>query len=166
MRARRVLKPGAAPARVLKFLRRNPDARSAEMARVLGIKLSTIEMALTRLVQMGVYQRPKRAPRMAKPKEPELSPGESLERVRAQFSAAAAIGPSLRCESQPEVHPTGTPFVVVDGVMRAGSEAVQVFGISGAHVRAPDYSHHQGTTNTPSPAHPWGFANCRTKPGG
>lgn len=159
MHARRVLKPGAAPARVLKFLRRNPNARSDDMARVLRIKRSTVEMAITRLVQMGAYQRPPRRPRQAKPRQPALSPDESLELARAKFSAAAAIGPSLRCESRAEVHPTGTPFVVVDGVMRAGSEAVQVFGISGAHVEAPDYSHHQGTTNTPSSAHPWGFAN-------
>lgn len=154
------LMPGAAPARVLKFLRRNHFGRPTDIARVLGIKRSTVEMAITRLVQMGLYKRPKRAPRQAKPKQPALSPTESLRLAREQFTVAAALGPSLRPDSVPEVHPTGTPFVVVDGVMRASSRgcAVQSFAIAGTQVRASEYSH-LGNVNTPSSSHPWGFGN-------
>jgi len=153
--------PGAAPARVLKFVRRNPKARPIEIAVVLGIKRSTVEMAICRLVQMSLYRRPERARPLAKPRQPAPSRPESRSIARAQFTASATVGPSLRPESVPDVHPTGTPFVVVDGAIRPSSRgcAVQAFAIAGAHVgESPEFSH-QGNVNAPGTSHPWSFRN-------
>lgn len=137
-----------------------------EIAIALGIKRSTTEMAITRLVQMGLHERPRYVPREAKPKQPALSPTESFKLNRAQFSAAAAAGPALTLNSDPQVHPTGTPFRIVDGVMRASSGAVEALVICGQSVRS-DLSHHQGTSNSPGAAHPWAWgASNRPKQGG
>ena len=157
---RRTLIPGAAPARVLKFVRRNPKARPIEISVVLGLARHTVEMAICRLVQMSLYRRPARAPRLVKPKQPPPSRPESRRIARAQFTAAATVGPSLRPESAPEVHPTGTPFVVVDGAIRPSSRgcAVRAFAIAGAHVGESEFSH-QGNANTPSTSHTRSFGN-------
>lgn len=127
-----------------------------EIAIALGIKRSTTEMAITRLVQMGLHERPKRTPREAKPKQPALSPTESFRLNRAQFSAAAAAGPALTLNSDPQVHPTGTPFAVVNGVMRASSGAVQAWGISGPRLSSSEHQS-RGNAQLPGASHPWGF---------
>lgn len=159
------LRPGAGPARVLKFVRRYPKARPIEISLALGIKLGAVEMAICRLVQMNLYWRPKRAPRQVKPKQSSPSPTESLRAARAQFTAAASIGPSLRLTSAPDVHPTGTPFVVVDGAIRPTSRgcAVQAFAIAGAPAAAAEHSHH-GNVVTPGASHPWGYLTNFGKP--
>lgn len=155
-RRSRYLEPGRAPARVLKFLKRNPGMHAAEIGRALGIKFSTVAMAMTRLVQLGMYERPPHAVRQAKPGKSAPSPTESLRRAREQFSAAAGLGPTLLPESEPVVHPTGTPYVVLDGVIRASSGAVQAFTNVGAAAKSAEYSH-QGTVNVPHSNHPWNF---------
>ena len=138
--SQRSLKPGAAPARVLKYFKRHPKARPVEITLALGIKRPTVEMAISRLVQLGLHVRPLRAPREVKPMQSAASPTESLRLARAQFSAAAAIGPALTMtSSRAVVHPTGTP------IQSAG--AVQVFGVSG-----PQYSG--------APGQSWNFSSC------
>ena len=161
---RKGLVPGAAPARVLKFVRRNPGTRPLDICASLGIKRSTVEMAICRLVQMKLYVRPVRMPRQVKPKQSSPSPTESLRIARAEFSATASIGPSLLSTSAPDAHPTGMRFSVVDGAMRTSSGAVQAFAIAGPDIRAPEYpGNHVGH----APQSPWssGFGYLGTKRG-
>lgn len=162
LKPRRGLIPGAAPARVLKFVRRNPKARPTEISVVLGIKRSTVEMAICRLVQMKLYRRPARVPRELKPKESSPSPTESMRIARGQFTAAAAIGPSLRATSAPCIHPTGSdPFHVL---AIASATAAPVEAIRSGAGYTPFRS---GAGHTPAAGHVWGYlSNHRPKPGG
>lgn len=149
---------GSSSARVHEFLKRHADARPMEISRALGIKPSTVAMAIVRLVQRKLYERPMGQPRQAKPKKSSPSPTEDLRAARAQFGVAATVGPSLRLESDPVAHATGT---LID---RAGG--VQLYGNCGPKITASEYSH-QGSAVTPGSAHPWGYlGNFQPKRGG
>ena len=154
---------GSSSARVLEFLKRHPKARPIEISVALGIKRPTVVMAIWRLVEMKLYEKPVRQPREVKPKKPSPSPTESLRAAREQFGVAATIGPSLLTTSAPEIHPTGTRFGVVDGAMRTSSGTVQAFAIAGPDIRAPEYpGNHVGH----APLSPWsGFGYLGTKRG-
>jgi len=148
--------PGAAPARVLKFLKRHPVARPTEITMALGLKRSTVEMAITRLVQMKLYVRPAHSPCEARQKKSSPSPTASLRIARENFGVAATVGPSLRAMSPPDVHPTGATL--------DHSGGVQMFGISGPQLTTASEYAHRATPSAPGSAHPWGYLTNFGKP--
>ncbi len=131
MPSRRGLQPGAAPARVFKFLKGHPKARQKEIAFALNIEHSTVRMALFRLARLGLYASPGRALREPKPKQSSPSPTESFKLAQAQFSAAAAVGPTLLFTPGAAIHPTGTPFAMVNGALRVRVGDVRALAIMG-----------------------------------
>lgn len=148
---------GSASARVHEFLKRHPRARPTEISLALSIKPSTVAMAISRLVQMKLHEKPPPQPREVKPKKSSPSPTESLRAARADFGVAATVGPSLLSTSAPEIHPTGTQFVVVNGAIRAGVGTMQTFAIAGPEIRAPQYP---GNHVSHAPMSPWSGFGC------
>ena len=142
--------PDGAPAQLLEFIREHPGAKIGDAMLALNLTDSTAYYALTRLRDLRLVKRRGRwsPARWQVVGKPPADPA-CLEERHAELTASAPM--TLHARSvDAATHPTGTLSE------RAGG--VQVFGISGPQVSAPEYSH-QGTVNVPGAAHPWSWGN-------
>lgn len=150
--------PEGAPADLFEFIRQHPGTKIGDAILALNLPRATAYYALARLRKLRLIHRRGRWSsarwHVVEKKPPDPSGAE--QRHAALADCAALMLSALSTDSI--VHPTGTP------IDRAGG--VQVFGISGPHVRALEYSH-QGGSRAPGELHPWSYlGNYRPKHGG
>lgn len=152
--------PDGAPAQLLEFLRAHPGSHIADAMLALGLPQASAYYALTRLRDLKLIKRLGRwnPARWKVVGTPPVDPSRLAERhpVLADFTA-----PILQARSiDAAAHPTGTPFAIVGGVMRASSGDVQTLGISGPRLSSSEYQS-PGSVHLPGVSHPWGFLSNR-----